>query len=451
MMIKNKFKAALFIFIAAGLVFGMLPAKTAMAETLEIIDEDINKAAGDLEIPAGTAVNGNVTLNLGKLTVYGTVNGNVDNNLGEVKVIGDVNGDLEANLGQVVIDGNVSGDVKARMGEVIINGAVGGNLDTGIGASRVDGLIRGNIDSGLGDLNINGEVDGDVSSKGGNIFINGTVSGDVYLERGIVELGPEANVSGEVTVGKGMVKKDDAAIAGSIEIGEELSASELRENARENGYRFHGIDRNLGERIAGRVISTINEVFGRFGIFIPGIAGRPEVSVSPFVAFYGNVARGILNMLILFAFAVLTYALFPKQVKATGDAVSDKTGPVIGWGILAAVLAVPLMILLAITIIGIPLILVEIIVLAAAALLGYTGITDLIGRRIIKGTSASTSGSIGTIALGVLIIGLIAMVPVLGSIASLAVFILALGAALATRFGTLRANNAVSTTTESRD
>jgi len=444
-------KMAVLTLLAVAMVFNLLAMNTARAETLEIIDEDITKAAGDLEIPAGTAINGNVTLNLGELSVYGTLNGNVDNNMGAVNIFGDVNGNVEANLGQVVVDGYVSGDVKTRMGEVRINGSVGGNVDAGLGATRVDGSVGKNVESGFGDLTINGNIGGNVHSKGGNIFIGGTVNGNVHLEKGIVELGPGATVVGSVKVEKGLVNKDDTATAGSIEIGEEVTASELRDNAGEDGYYFRGVDRNLGERIAERVISTINNILGRFGIFIPGLASRPEVSVSPFMAIYGNIARGILNMLILFALAALTYTLFPKQVKATGDAVSEKTGPVLGWGILATLLAVPLMILLAITIIGIPLILVEIIVLAAAALLGYAGIADLVGRRIVKTASSSTSGSIGTIALGALIIGLIAMIPILGSIASLAVFIIALGAALATRFGTIQNSGSVYLTTETRD
>lgn len=438
-MLKNIYlKMAVFIILAFGLALILFPIEAVKAETLEIIDEDITRAAGDLEIPAGTSVNGNVALNLGELTVYGIINGNVDNNLGEVKIIGEVIGDVTANLGQVVVDGFVSGDVASRMGEVVINGSVGGNVNAGLGTTRVNGTVGGNIDSGFGDLTLNGSIDGNVNSKGGNIYIGGAVNGDVYLERGIVELGPDAAVVGRVAVGRGLVRKDDTASAGSIEIGEEVSPSELQEDGREDGYHFHGLERTLGERIADGAISTINNVLGRFGIFIPGLSAQPEVSVSPLIRFYGSIARGIINLLVLFALAVFTYALFPRQVKTAGDAISERTGPVLGWGILATLLAVPLMVLLAITIIGIPLILVQIIVLAAAALLGYAGIADLLGRRILKTASSSTSGSIGAIALGVLIIGLVAMIPVLGNLVSLAVFIIALGAALATRFGTVQ-------------
>lgn len=449
---SKRFTAVLFTLLFAVMVVGLLPADPANAETRTVIDEDVKKVAGDLTIPAGTEVSGDVTLNLGELSVYGIVNGDVGNNMGEVIIAGDVNGNVETNMGKVVVDGNVSGNVKTRMGEMVINGSVGNNVEAGLGATRVHGAVGGNVDSGLGDLTLNGSIDGDVYSKGGNIMIGGTIDGNVHLERGMVELGPGATVTGTVAVDKGVVKIDDTASAKSVEIGEEVAASELQEDNDEKGYRFHGVDEDTGERIITRVINTINNVLSRFGfsLLIPGLVSLPEVSVSPFLAIYGNIARGILNIFILFALAALTYALFPKQVQAAGDAVQEKTGPVLGWGILATILAIPLMILLAITIIGIPLILVEIIVLAAAAILGYTGIANLIGRRMIR-TTASSAGSLGTIALGILIIGLVAMIPVLGSIVSAAIFIVALGAALASRFGTLKKTAVTTSPPETQD
>ncbi len=438
MLKERNIMVAVMILLTFGLAFSLLPLETVKAETLEIIDEDITKTAGDLEIPVGTAVNGNVTLNLGELTVNGIVNGDVDNNMGEVKITGEVIGNVAANLGQVTVDGFVSGNTTARMGEIIINGSVGGNVEAGLGSTVINGSVGGNLDSGFGDLTVNGSIDGDVNSKGGNIYLKGIVNGDVYLDRGVVELGPGSRVTGTVSVGKGLVKKDSTATTGAVEIAEEVSASELQENGERGSYRFHGLDRNPVERITERTINTVNSVLGRFGIMIPGFTGRPEISVSPFMRAYGNIARGILNMLILFALATLTFVLFPQHVKTAGNAVTEKTGPVLGWGILASILAIPLMILLAITIIGIPLILLEIIFLAAAGLLGYTGLAELIGRRIFKSTATTTPSSIGTIALGVVIIGLVAMIPILGGIFSLAVFIIALGAALATRFGTIK-------------
>lgn len=415
----------------------LLPAANAAATTMVIIDEDINKAAGSLEIPDGTSVNGNVTLNLGELLVGGVVNGNVKSNMGQVTIDGYINGDVEANMGQVIINGNVAGDVMARMGEVVINGSVGGNLNADLGEVEVDGSVGGDIGSGFGELRITGIVGGDVNSRAGKVTITGIVEGDVILDQGVVELGPDAVVSGRVYVGRGMVNKTDTSIVGSVEVGEEVGVSELQDPAPEEGYRFDGVDRDFADRIADRVVISVEDALSRFE-FLPHRMRSPHWPFLPlpFVGIQGSVARGVINMLIMFALAALTFTLFPRQVKKAGDAVMERTGSVVGWGILAAALAIPLMIILAITIIGIPLIFVEIFFLAAAAILGYTGIASLVGERVVGASSSAAMNPFGTLAIGVLIIGLISLIPILGWLFSMAVFILAIGAALVTRFGT---------------
>ena len=430
--------AVLFITILV-LILGLLPMGLAGAANDVVINEDINMAAGSLEIPRNTTVNGDVTLNLGELTIYGVVIGNVNSNMGQVNVIGDVNGNVEANMGQVVISGNVGGDVVARMGEVIVDGSVGGNLIADLGTVRVDGTVGGTVDSGFGELRINGAVAGDVRSKGGDVIITGIVEGDVILEQGLVELGPDAVVSGRIYIGRGLVKKADTAIVGSVEIGEELSIADLDGEGNGSGYSFEGIDGSFVKNIVERVVSPFNHTVRDIRVMPRLIrTGQWPFFAHPFMSIYGNVVRGIINMLIMFALAVLTYTLFPAHVKAAGNAISSKPGFVIGWGLLAVVLAIPLMILLAITIIGIPLVIIEIITLAAAVILGFAGIANLIGGKVVKTIFAKTVNPLGAIAIGTLIIGLIRMIPYAGILISLAVYTLAIGAALVTRFGTIR-------------
>lgn len=436
MFAKKKRNAALLVSGVIVIIVALLSVGSAGAVEEVIINEHINKAAGSLEIPGNTQVNGDVTLNLGELTVLGVINGNVSSNMGQVNIIGDVNGDVEANMGQIVISGNVGGDVRARMGEVIVDGSVGGDILADLGAVSVSGTIGGNIDSGFGELLINGAVAGDVKSKGGNIVITGIVEGDVILEQGLVELGPQAVVSGRIYVGRGMVKKAETAIAGSLEIGEELSVTELQEGESGKGYRFDGVDGDFPSGLVEMVINSVETAF-RDVETIPHMFRTRNWPYTPlpFWGVYGNAARGMINILIMFALTALTFTLFPGHVRAAGNAVSTKIGPVIGWGLLASFLAIPLMVLLAITIIGIPLIIIEIIVLAAAVILGYAGIANMVGDRIIAVASAKKANPLGAIAVGVLVIGLIRMIPFLGLLVSLVVYIFAIGAALVTRFG----------------
>ncbi|HHX87702.1 MAG TPA: polymer-forming cytoskeletal protein, partial [Firmicutes bacterium] len=333
--------------VLLSLALLMLAGGAAAREN--VIEGDINKAAGSLEIPRGTTVNGNVIVNMGEVEILGMVNGNVESNMGRITVHGEVNGGVEANMGQVLIIGSVSGDVEARMGEVIVEGAVGGNVDAELGAVRVRGTVAGDVDSGLGELRIPGEVLGNVTSRGKNVIITGTVRGDVTLVRGIVELGPESEVGGRVYIEQGMVKVAGGARAGSVEVGEELSEAEIDRMFRSNGYHFRGLDDFEG---IGDILEAVFEGIGRA---FSNVRLLPRVSVFregwrifPLMHRFGwpgHVARGLLNMVVLFALAALTFSLFPRHVQSAGQAVFSQTGAVIGWGLLAVVLAVPLMLL----------------------------------------------------------------------------------------------------------
>lgn len=419
------------------IVFIFLIAYPGFATTMEIIDEDIDQAAGSITISEGTAVNGNVNLNMGDIEVNGVVNGNVTNNMGRIVINGDVQGDVSTDMGQLEINGNVSGDVRTRMGDVIIKGSVGGNLYGDLGRLQVDGTVGGDVESGFGELRISGVVGGDLDSKGGNITINGIVEGDVNLGQGQVELGPEGSVTGHIYVDRGLIKKADTAMVGSMEVGEELTRSELREELKDDHIMDHPRE-GIGERISDQVITRVNDIMRRVS-FLPQIGPGRDWQLFPtlFMGFYSNVARGMLNMLILFALAALTHTLFPRQVKAAGNAVSVKAGPVIGWGLLTTILVIPVMILLGLSIIGIPLILVVMMALAVAAVLGYTAVTELVGGRLIYVASPSTRvNPLGAIVIGVLVIGLISMIPIAGWLVSWFIYALAIGAALVTKFGT---------------
>lgn len=411
----------------------LLPAVGGAAIGENVSEGDINKAAGNLEIPTGQTVNGNVTVNMGEIEIRGTVNGDVESAMGQVAVPGEVNGDVEANMGEVTVTGSVSGNVTVRMGEVIVEGAVGGNVFADLGAVWIRGTVAGDVDSGLGELHIPGEVLGNVSSRGKNVIITGKVKGDIVLDRGILELGPESEVGGKIYVKQGMAKVDKGARAGSVEVGEELSEAEIDRLFKSKGYRFHGL-----EDFAD-VGGILEEAFGGIGRAFSNIRLLPPARwTTPWTAGFGwsgHVYRGLLNMVALFALSALTFSLFPHRVHNAGEAVYTRMGAVIGWGLLSLVLAAPLALLLVLTIVGIPLILVEILALAVAGILGYTAISRLVGEKIAAAASAKAVSPLGAIALGVFILGAVSMIPLAGFLITLAAFILAVGAALATRFG----------------
>ena len=425
----RRVKWAVLLLVAALL----LPAAGGAVVLENVSEGNISKAAGSLEIPPEQTVNGDVSVSMGEIEVLGTVNGNVESSMGQVRVLGEVNGDVVAQMGQVAVAGSVSGNVTARMGEVIVEGAVGGNVSADLGEVWIQGTVAGDVDSGLGELHIPGEVLGDVSSQGKNVLIAGTVKGDIVLERGIVELGPDSEVGGKVYVKQGLARVDEGAEVGPVEVGEELSEAEIDRLFKSTGYRFRGLE-DFAE-----VGGILEKVFGGIGRAFSNIRLlSPTRWISPWTVDFswsGQVGRGLMNMVALFALAALTLSLFPRQVHTAGEAVYTRAGAVIGWGLLAMVLAVPLALLLAFTIIGIPLILVEVLALGVAGILGYTAIARLLGEKIAAAASTEAVNPLVAIAIGVFILGVVSMIPLAGALVSLAAFILAVGAALVTRFG----------------
>ncbi len=410
------------------IIFMIITGTTVVAQE-QVIEEDINKSVGDLEVHRETTVNGDVKLNVGAAKIWGVVNGDVSADMGEVSVFGKVNGDVKADMGKVVIDGDVTGNVSASMGEVIIEGNVGGDVKSNFGMIRVTGVVSGDVISDLGDSIISGEVGGNVKSEGKRINVNGVVAGDIELYRGIVELGPDSIVYGKIFVKEGMVRKSEGSQSGDIEIEKELTESEIdRLFTFPGGITFRGLDNITNVFREGRSWRNFN-----IERFMPH-------ELVPFVQIgvmgvYGRILQKFITMVILFVLGILVYSLFPRQVIRVKEAIENDTGTVVLWGIIALLVAIPLMILLVITIIGIPLILVEILGYALAWILGYVGITYFLGGRILETAKSENDNPILKILVGVALLGLISFVPILGFLVGIAVVIIAVGASLFTRFG----------------
>ena len=401
----------------------------AIPAAAEVIDEDIIKSIGDLEIYKDTTVNGDVQVNIGSMKVRGTVNGDVGADMGEVDISGSVTGNVKADMGKVTVNGVVIGNVNADMGEIIINGDVDGNVKGGMGKINIAGNVSGDVESSLGEIVISGIVGGNVGSEESKITVNGTVDGNINLHFGTVELGPNALVNGIIVVDEGRVVASDGANYNEINIKKELTADEIDNFIFfPRGFSFHGID-------------NITDFFrdGEFFRNIRGFEFRDIPSIFRFNFFGINnwrTGQKTVSILIMFALAVLVFTLFPRPVENVRYTFEQKTGQVVLWGILAVILALPLMVLLIITIIGIPLIVVEVLAFAVAWLLGYTGIVYLIGQRVLETAKSSAHNPFLKILVGVAIIGLIGLVPWAGSLVGFAVFVLAVGSSLVSGFGT---------------
>lgn len=133
-----------------------------------VVDNDIND---DFYVAAGRAeINGNI---YGDLLIAG----------GEVAINGDVMGDLMVAGGRVSVKGNVGDDIRMLGGQVAIYGTVGD--DVLVAGGQVDiaktSVIKGSLVMGAGYLTIDGEVQEDVRGAVGMLILNGKINGDLIV------------------------------------------------------------------------------------------------------------------------------------------------------------------------------------------------------------------------------------------------------------------------------
>ena len=194
--------------------------------------------------------------------------------------------------------------------------------------------------------------------------------------------------------------------------------------------------------VAGRVDGDVTVIGGTLtreaGSQITGDVNSLGDNVSSYVPFApaatARVARQNHELTLWLAYSVivvLAFLLFPIRVRTALDRVEHHPGLSAGVGVLALVAVFPIMILLLISVIGIPLIPVEVIAVFAAVLIGQAAVSMLIGRRVYELLLPRTTPSpLGALVLGLVVVCAAGMVPVLGPLVICLVWLVGLGAAI---------------------
>lgn len=233
-------------------------------------------------------------------------------------------------------------------------------------------------------------IHGDVVAIFGNVEINGEVFGNVVT------------VFGNTTVSStGKVWEDTVTVVGNLvtESGSTITGSKVNVIGTGGEFRFPSI------RIGNLAHHAIGLQFNFFRAL-------------------GNLAFSVL-------LAVLIVALFPVPVERIKKSIEGDPGKMALTGLLAWLVIVPLIFIVAITIIGIPLALLMGAVVWVAGKLGSAALVLIIGRTLLKDTESAPAVT----ALGALLLGAATLVPIVGHLINLAVALVTIGAVTVTRFG----------------
>jgi hypothetical protein len=272
--------------------------------------------------------------------------------------------------------------VSTTVGDVTVEGAVERDVHSGMGHIVVNGEVGDDINAGFGDVEVYGPVGDGIEAGFGNVYIDAPVGGDVNVGRGDVELGPRALVRGDVSSGSGEIRGNTEAVLGTM-------ATDVRPDV------DHEPDDGFG---------------------IPGLVGWV----------FGTAAFA--------ACSVLLAVLAPGLLLAAARRVEESPG----WSLLFGVASVPAVVVfavvLAVSIVGIPLLLLLAPAYLAFVFFGALVAAYFVGRRIVLATGHYRGGNVLAAMVGAIILAVVYLIPVVGGLLLYGLALLGTGASILALF-----------------
>jgi hypothetical protein len=334
---------------------------------------------------------------------------------GSVRQSRPVEGDLFAMGGNVDVAAAVSGDTVLAGGDVRVREAVkqdlyaaGGNVRVEAAVGRNARLAGGNVELGptasigrnlaiaAGTAEIRGAVGGSIEVVGGEVLVDGPVAGDVRVSGGRVELGPNARVAGKLVHHGADVRQDPAAqVAGGLEQGK--------------ARRWRGESRHRNGADIGAWLWSLG----------------------------------------LIALAGVIAGAFPAGSRRMGEQLRGDPGIGLLLGFIALVCIPIAAVVLAVTIIGIPLALAVLLLYFLMLIVGYAAVGVVIGdaalERLRSQDAARVGWRVAAAMAAMLLLALLTRIPVLGNLFAFAALLAGVGAivlAIRARTATRRASAA---------
>ena len=164
-------------------------------------------------------IRGDVVAAGGKINVNEPVDGDLLLAGGEIFVTGNISDDIRVFGGTVNITSAVTGDVVAFGGTVNIKkGAViNGDVIVAGGDVNIEGNILGNLKASGGNVRVTGDVAGTADFSSGDLYLNNIIGGDVKLAANTLSIGDKFKINGNLRywTEAGEFTELDGAVAGT--------------------------------------------------------------------------------------------------------------------------------------------------------------------------------------------------------------------------------------------
>jgi hypothetical protein len=325
----------------------------------------------------------------GSVNLTDTVDGDAFLAGGRVETAAEVKGDLVAAGGEVSIGGGVGDDLYAAGGQVRIDAIVSGNArvaggDVALGPATV---VVGALTATGGRLRFEGNAHQYLRASGGSVHIDGVVQGDAEVSAEEITIGPHTRIAGKLVARTSRMPTVPAGaqIAGGIEF-----------QQADVGHVIGADDDDGIESVA----HGVGSFFWMLGVFVAGA---------------------------LFMLA------FPGYSARAARWIGQEPLRSLGLGFVILVSLPVLTLLLAITIIGLPLALIVGMLYLLLLFLGWVTAAMFVGQKLLgwvrrDSTTETTGRRLLALLAAVLALWAVGFVPILGFWVRFAALLLGIGA-----------------------
>ena len=289
-----------------------------------------------------------------------------------ILVEGQANKDIVCAGDKVVISGNVSGDVVCAAKDVIISGNVSGNVRLAAKKVTIEGIVDKNVTIAAAELDIEdtAKVNGELGAVAGDIDIDGYIAGDVTVNADSMSI-------------RGTVGKD---------VKSDLSSIFVDENAKINGsLSYTAYEATVNGTVVGRIDE---DIVNRTKNSSNRISNSPSMSIG----------FALTSVIWLTALSFILLGVAPRTMKKMANISGEKDilkASLIG--LVAVVVFIPLLIVLALTVIGIPVVLLMMLLAPIFIIVSGPVVALYIGQLIKAKGSIFMQGLIGSIIVGLLV------------------------------------------------
>lgn len=334
----------------------------------------------------------------------------------------------------ITVDVAIPDDAYIGAKTAVINADIDGDLIMGANTAQINGKVGGDLWVGAGTVTVNNRVVGDVRIGAGEVIINTTVDDDVIVGAGNLTIGEKALIRGDLVVGSGNV-----IVNGKIYGNVRVAGGAVTLKAVINGNVEVRTDNHItilpGTKIGGELSywsPTENIEFIKYAKTVTYHPITKRSSLPMLGAFMWMVPAITIGFLlwklicVLLLGAVLIW-LMPKLLPRVVVLIKKDYWKAFWQGLVVAILVPMVIVVLAMTLIGLPISILLGLVYLLAFFFVYLSAAMLIGSWLVKKSEKTLSRQLGALAAGVVVMGLLIIIPVVGWLIHCIVVLMALG------------------------